>query len=351
MTSAGFKYEPFSVELKEPFKNSQYRITARRGFIITVTDEHNNSGRGETAPLPGLSIETYESAGAELDNFARIISQLPKLKDFSSVKNIKELADASPSVRFGIEQALFNLLLKRESSGILNWLSPGDRAINVNAVIGLGEDAGRRAEEKINAGYGTIKLKAGRTGFDDDLSIIKELRNRLGYGFNLRIDANGKWSPEEAMRNLDDLEPYRIEYVEEPCPGLENLVSIASKSPVPVAADESIKSVTDALAVLENSAIPFVVLKPMITGGLTGTLEIIEKASLLDKNIIISSSFETALGRNLLVLLASLVKHNYAHGLDTGDFLTEELFADPYKIEKGIINFSVKEFSRGKIGD
>lgn len=78
----------------------------------------------------------------------------------------------------------------------------------------------------------------------------------------------------------------------------------------------------------------------MVSGGFFETLEIITRGALKDKNIIISSSFETPLGKSLLVLLASLTHHSYAHGLDTADLLEEGPQADPYKVEAGKIFFS-----------
>jgi o-succinylbenzoate synthase len=235
---------------------------------------------------------------------------------------------------------MIGMLLKRDRSLFKESFYNASSIIPVNTVIDLNADPQGIIEEKIKFGFSTFKIKTGRKSFNDDLAIIKEIRTRFGYDINLRLDANGNWTPENAGQHLIALEPYKIEYVEEPCRGIENLIKLSFTSPIPVAADESIKSIADAERIVKDSPIQFIIIKPMILGAFFGTVDLISLADSHRKNIIISSAFETALGKSLLVFLASITGHSYAHGLDTAGFLADGLFNDPYPVINGAINFS-----------
>jgi len=108
---------------------------------------------------------------------------------------------------------------------------------------------------------------------------------------------------------------------------------------VPIAVDESIKTIADAEQIINNSSINYLVIKPMVLGAFFGTLDLISLARNKDKNIIISSAFETPIGKSLLVLLAAAAGSNLAHGLDTVDFFENLHFEDSYPVENGSIHF------------
>lgn len=344
MKTEGIKYRPFSLKLKSPFINSSGTITYRSGFIISLTDESGNISYGEISPLPGFSKESLEEAEQELIKISKFLYVSDQIEDLHSLSTLIDDYQLSPSVRFGIEQAVFSSLLKRDHSLLAKLSLRFQSEISVNAVIGLGSNSFSKIQGKVNSGYTTIKIKMGRDNFEDDLNLIKDIRLKLGENIKIRLDVNGKWSFEEARFHLDMLKPYNIEYIEEPCKGVENLVTLAGDSPVPVAIDESLQDINNAYSILESSPVLFLIIKPMITGGFSAVSELISQAALYNKNIIISSSFETPVGKNLLVFLASTVHHAYAHGLDTSGLFTGEITADPYEVIKGKIFFTSTSF-------
>jgi O-succinylbenzoate synthase len=299
-----------------------------------------HTGFGEAAPLHGFSTESFDDVRKELSGIAELAAGFEEAKDLQTLRDFIGEIKFTSSVRFAIEQAVISMLLKKDPSLLQEILSVAKSVINVNAVIGIENNAIEAIRHKVEKGYITFKIKVGRNDFKDDLNLVKIIRAEFGKELKIRLDANGKWSLEEAKSNLEKLSHYNIEYIEEPCSGIENLIALSTFAPLPVAIDESLKNLSDAYGIIEETKISFLIIKPMISGGFFETLEIIARGALKEKNIIISSSFETPLGKSLLVLLSSLTHHSYAHGLDTANLFEEEVHADPYKVEAGKIFFS-----------
>jgi len=336
------KYKPFSIKFNTPFINSTGTLNERKGFILSITDELGNSSLGEIAPLPGFSSESLDEAREDLSGLLHILSGMETGDDLQCIKDLSEDYILTSSARFGFEQAMLGLLIKRDRSISEKLFLKTKTQIDVNAVVGLGCDGNviSQIENKMLEGFSTFKIKAGRNNFTDDLNLIKGIRRRFGGAIKIRLDANGKWDFEKARCNIEMLEIFDIEYIEEPCGGIENLIALSEISSIPVAIDESLVSMQFAFDVMEQSSIPFIIIKPMIRGALIENIELIRQAAILDRNIIISSSFETALGISQLAFLSSLTHHSYAHGLDTIDYFSEYFFADKNRAKKGIIDFS-----------
>ncbi len=342
------KYKPFSLKFKTPFVNSTGTLINREGFIISITDELGNITLGEASPLPGFSSESLSETEEDLSGLKHI---LKSLETGDSLQCIKDLADdyiLTPSARFGFEQAMAGLLIKRDRSIFEKLFLKTKSQIEVNTVIGMGNEDSIPdiMEEKKSRGFFTFKIKVGRNSFTDDLSLIKGIRTRFGNSIKIRLDANGKWSYEEAKSNLEILDVFDLEYIEEPCRGMENLTALSEISSIPIAIDESLVNIQNAFEIMEQSSIQFIIIKPMILGALIDNIELAKQATILNKNIIISSSFETSLGKSQLALLSSLTHHSYAHGLDTADYFSEYFFTDHYNCSKGFIHFTPLSYPR-----
>ncbi len=322
MTINRISYFPFSLDLKTPFNYFSSVITERKGFIIKCVDENGNVGFGECSPLPGFSKETYEEAEAELK---RIIPELTG-KNFTNQLSEIESAlfekSSLASVQFGIEQAIINLVAQSDPTFIPRNFGQTKSTIDVNAVIGIDEIESvlTKIKLKLMDGYKTIKLKIGRDDPFEDFYLIVTARNVSGYDFKLRLDANKKWSADEAIEYLNRLSEFEIEYIEEPCEFVPSTFRTAEETQIPAALDESIETIAQARELINSSSIQFIILKPMIIGGFLSIARLIKEAESANKKIIISSAFESAIGKSGLALLASLVNHSSGHGLDTADF-------------------------------
>jgi len=126
---------------------------------------------------------------------------------------------------------------------------------------------------------------------------------------------------------------------------MDDLIQLSSISPFPVAADESIRTIRDVKKVMDQGMLEILILKPMLLGGFFNTKQIIDTVSIYRIPSIISSSFETNIGRRILTLSASVTSHKYAHGLATSDILLNDPTEDIFPLRKNVVDFSLAKYS------
>ncbi|MEU4394035.1 o-succinylbenzoate synthase [Kribbella sp. NPDC023855] len=178
------------------------------------------------------------------------------------------------------------------------------------------------------SGCGTAKVKVAEPGqtLKDDLERVEAVRAAIGNG-QVRIDANGAWSVEEALRALKELRRFDLEYVEQPCAAVEDLAAVRRRTDVLVAADESIRRAEDPLLVRKLEAADIAVLKVQPIGGVRACLDIAEQIGL---PVVISSALETSIGIAAgVALAAALPELPYACGLATVSMFTAEVVEEP----------------------
>jgi o-succinylbenzoate synthase len=339
MNKIELKYSPYTIKLKTPFGTSKGRITERNGFIITIKSESGKTGIGDAAPFPEFGSESYEETEEALNKIdLKINVDLNDIR--KSVKYTLKDFEAFPSLKHGIEQALLNIICNDKKIALNELLNLKLKSeVNVNAAIGLTnpEEAVKKALNLIAIGFDTIKLKAGRDNFEDDLEVIKGIRDALGNDIKLRIDVNGKWNLKSAIANLNLLEELNIEYTEQPVNSIEDFIELKKETSISLAADESIRNYISAQAFILRKAVDVIVLKPMLIGGLIPTLEVIELAEKNNIIPVITSSFESAIGRMNAVIAAACVKAGVAHGLAVSQYYEEDIAEDNFQIVSGKI--------------
>ena len=315
-------YIPYLLKFKIQFHNSFQKIKYRDVLIISITDEFGNIGYGECSPLPGFSFEGIDEVKDQIYKLSQIFAGLNVDDSIEKFEKLITKRMIFPSVRFGLEQSFLNLISIRHNKILKKYFGVSKNEIPVNAVFGFDDRLNiiTGIEKKITDGYKTIKLKIGHDSFDEDLKLVESVRKFFGDKITIRLDVNGKWIEKEAWSHLSELSKFDIEYIEEPCIGIDSLITLSKKSPIPIAVDESLRTLSQAHELIKSSKIKYYVIKPTIFGGLLPVPNLIYEAEKKKKIIIISSSFESCVGLGALAFLASLTKHNFAHGLDTIDF-------------------------------
>ncbi|TDD23448.1 O-succinylbenzoate synthase [Kribbella turkmenica] len=207
------------------------------------------------------------------------------------------------------------------------WPVPVRTAVPVNCTVpAVGPE--RAAEIVRGSGCGTAKVKVAEPGqtLNDDLARVEAVRDAIGSG-QVRIDANGAWSVDDAVTNLRQLARFDLEYVEQPCAAVEDLAAVRRRTDVPIAADESIRRAEDPMLVKKLEAADVAVLKVQPIGGVRACLEIAEQIGL---PVVVSSALETSVGIAAgVALAAALPELPYACGLATVSMFTGEVVADP----------------------
>ena len=331
-------YSSYELKFKKPFITSKIEISKKKGFLIKIKDKSFN-GMGECAPFPEFGSETIEKADEKLQNFNLKLNLSPNDFKENLQNSFKEL-DNYPSLKHGIEQALLNLLCNKTNLSLNELLNVSSNSeILVNAVVGFlaPHESVKVCSDLLKEGFKTIKIKVGRDEFEDDIKVIKIIRNKLGYDFKIRIDANGKWNLKKAIIIVNSLEKYNIEYVEQPVNSIKEFIKLKKEIKIPLAADESIRTLADAEKFIDKKAADVLIIKPMMLGGLLPTLKIIELCEKNKMGVVITSSFESSLGRSFAIFAASIVKNKNAHGLGTAKYFIKDIYPDPYPIKNGKI--------------
>ncbi len=339
MTNLELTYSPYHLHLSMPFITSKGEIKERKGFVISLKNLAQAQGIGEAAPLPEFGSESFEDDEKALENI-NLNLKLDLNNLLPSVEKSLAEFDHLPALRSGLEQAILNLICVERNTTLSELFhKPVARNIAVNGVIGMltKEDALNKAKELRSKGFRTLKIKAGREKFEEDLEIIEAIRSEAGRNTNLRVDINGKWSPPEAAINLKKLEQFDIEYAEQPVKNINDFPAVSSETIIPLAADESVRSYGDAVSIIGTKSASVLILKPMMLGGLTHTFRIIDEAEKNGMKIVITSSFESSIGRSAAVFAAAVLKEQTAHGLAVQDYFKDTIVNDPFPVENGLI--------------
>ena len=190
-----------------------------------------------------------------------------------------------------------------------------------------------RAREIVLASSGcrTAKVKVAEPGQDpgEDEARLEAVRDALGPDGLVRIDANGGWSVEEAVRRIGVLERAAggLEYVEQPVASVEDLALVRRACRVPIAADESIRRAADPYRVRDLEAADIAVLKVQPLGGVRACLRIAEDIGM---PVVVSSAVESSIGIAAgVALAAALPELPHACGLATVQLLSDDVVAEP----------------------
>ncbi|MET7277834.1 o-succinylbenzoate synthase [Kribbella sp. NPDC005582] len=207
------------------------------------------------------------------------------------------------------------------------WPAPLRDVVPVNCTVPA-VDPEKAAAIVRASGCHTAKVKVAEPGqtLADDMARVEAVRDAIGNG-QVRIDANGGWSVDEALRSLKELDRFTLEYVEQPCAAVEDLAAVRRRTDVLVAADESIRRAEDPLLVKKLEAADIAVLKVQPIGGVRACLEIAEQIGL---PVVVSSALETSVGIAAgVALAAALPELPYACGLATVSMFTSEVTSEP----------------------
>ena len=210
------------------------------------------------------------------------------------------------------------------------WPAPLREHIPVNCTIpAVGpQDAARLVRSSSGCRTAKVKVAERGQGPSDDLARVEAVRDALGPEGSVRVDANGSWSVDEAVRCIKSLARFELEYVEQPCATVDGLARVRRRVDVPIAADESIRLAEDPLRVKRLDAADIAVLKVQPLGGVRACLRI---AELIGLPVVVSSAVETSVGIAAgVALAAALPELPYACGLATVQLLRRDVVTDSF---------------------
>lgn len=317
-------YSKYILHFKEPSGTSRGILTDKETYFIRIWEEERPEviGLGECALFRGLSAEDRPDYEAKLQEVCLNIA------DFS----LSDMATWS-SICFGVEMALYDL---KNGGRRIYFPSPftrGEKNIEINGLIWMGDQATmlRRIHEKLEAGFRCIKLKIGAIDFEAELALLKHIRSNFSRDeVELRVDANGAFTPSEAMRKLEALAKFDLHSIEQPIrQGQEQLMAeLCRKTPIPIALDEELIGINlpeQKRLLLETIRPQYIILKPALCGGFSGAEEWIRLAGEYHLGWWITSALESNVGLNALAQWTATLGNPMPQGLGTGQLYTNNL--------------------------
>ena len=319
------------LHFRQPAVTSRGAYTERRLWLVKITDGER-VGVGECAPLPDLSCDCRADYETLLRSFADEVEQTGNI-DVEAMRDF-------PSMLFGLETALLTMQNAAASAHCPllfdSAFARGEQGIPINGLVWMGnyDEMLRRMEEKLEQGFRCVKLKIGAIDFDQELDLVKRIRERFSFHeVELRLDANGAFPYEEALYKLELLSQYAIHSIEQPIRQGQwaYMAELCRESPLPIALDEEMIGVNDRemKSHLLNVIKPaYIVLKPSLHGGMAGCREWIDAARQHDVGTWITSALESNVGLNAIAQFCSAVYGDHItmpQGLGTGQLFTDNI--------------------------
>jgi len=231
-----------TVALRVPLAAAHGDVRERVLFAVELEGRDGTLGHGEAAPLEPYDGVPAEMVALALDRYATVIGALPEDATGVQVMDACRAEADLPQALAAVDLALWDRAARREGAPVValltdTWLE----SVPVNATIGAGDrgTAATAAAAAREAGFTCVKVKVG---VGDDAGRVAAVRAAAGPGMALRLDANGAWSVDEAVRTIEALHPVGLELVEEPVHGIRALRAVRERVPTRIAMDVRICS-------------------------------------------------------------------------------------------------------------
>lgn len=325
MLKASFaKYPLF---FKKPSGTSRGILNEKESYFLKVwnTESPNIIGWGEASIISGLSWDDPSRMTEKLrwivENIELPLDQLMSgLVDF-------------PAIRMALEMALLDLKSNGQKIWFNSPLMKYKEPISINGLIWMGNESEmlQQIEEKIELGFACLKLKIGAIDFDSELNILSSIRKRFDeHDLEIRVDANGAFSAQEALGKLDQLSRFDLHSIEQPIRQgqWERMAELCDQTPLAIALDEELIGIhaTDQMTqCLEQINPQYIILKPSLLGGFEASYQWIQAAGALSIPWWITSALESNLGLAAIAQFTSQFYNPLPQGLGTGQLYTNNI--------------------------
>ena len=313
------KFYPYTLNFKRPSGTSRGVLNTKETYFIEVFED-DKKGIGECALFRGLSFDDDDDYEAALEWTCRNINL--------SIDDLREELVNHPSIIFGVEQALLNLQHQNEFY-FPSEFTEGKDSIKINGLIWMGTSdyMKEQLEEKLSKGFSCIKLKIG-VDWNAEKQILKSLREQFPKDkIELRVDANGAFSPEQAKIVLQELAELHIHSIEQPIQAgnWKAMAELCHSTPTPIALDEELIGVLNyesKKTLIKEINPQYIILKPALVGGFSGSDEWIQLAEQNNIGWWITSALESNIGLNAIAQYTYIKNNPMPQGLGTGGLFT-----------------------------
>lgn len=320
-------FKQYLLDFKKPGGTSRGILHTKETFFLTLT-QGARKGVGECGLFRGLSADDVPEYEEKLQWLCDHIT-MPE-------EELKEELRTFPSLWFGYEQASRNLKYG-DDLYFPSAFTEGKQPISINGLIWMGNSdfMQEQIEEKLQQGFHCIKLKIG-VHWEQEYQILKKLRARFSSSrLELRVDANGGFNFEQAKKVVEQLHQLEIHSIEQPIKTgqIDRMAALCAFTPVPIALDEELIGVfyqEEKEAILQQIKPQYLILKPSLVGGISGSDEWIGLAEKYQVGWWITSALESNIGLNAIAQYTFTKNPKIPQGLGTGGLFTNNLPSQLY---------------------
>jgi len=343
---------PVDLPLQAPLETGAGTFDQRATLLLraeTMIYDQLNIGWGEAAPLSGWTI-------GSCGEFIKVLNTISYPIAFHNINELDALLPevaGMPALRAGVELALLDALARAECCPLAALLRVEHHHGPINPVAvqrTLGSTPPRRRhaaiQQAVGSGYRAVKLKVGVAPLALDIQRIRALVEAFP-DLIVRLDANGAWTVDEALRALTEVPVALIEQPVAPAE-FERLLAHRAPGGAGIAADESCSNFADAMGLIKRHAVDALVIKPNTLGGLLPAIEILAQARRAGTEVIVSNLMESAVGRVAAAhLAAAWPEFAGPHGLATGQWFAADLGPAPDRVSDGKLWLPDQTFGLG----
>jgi glucarate dehydratase len=225
------------------------------------------------------------------------------------------------------QQPLYNLFggLRRKSVDYFCYLSIGEPA-----------DVAAQCRVGVERGYTVFYVKVG-IDFASELEMVETIRKSIGPERKIRVDANGRWSVNEALRNLAELDRFRIDFAEQPVPAepVRNMAELRARTPVALCSNEGLGRVSDCWEVIRKRAADVLCFSSTWVGSLAHFARLSHAAHLEGIKVCKHTHGELGIAaaahQHVLLTLPNVVDGHQ----QTASIMADDVLAEPLPIADG----------------
>lgn len=333
-------YRPYILNFKQPSGTSRGILKTKETFFVKITND-GKIGIGECGLFRGLSVDDRPDYEQKLQWACENVS----LGKDGLWQELQEF----PSIQFGFEMAFRSLQSEDPFRLFPSEFTAGKAAIPINGLIWMGSKTfmQEQIKEKLRQGFRCLKLKIGAMDFPAELQILRHVRNEFSLDdLEIRVDANGAFSKEEALEKLKRLSDFELHSIEQPIKQgqIQAMAELCENTPLPIALDEEligVFGVTKKQELLQTIQPQYIILKPSLVGGFRGSQEWIDLAEENQVGWWITSALESNVGLNAIAQWTFLKNTEMPQGLGTGSLFTNNI-SSPLKMSGETLQYDTQ---------
>ena len=331
-------YHKYILEFKQASGTSRGILKTKETWFLMLK-KGNKKGIGECGLFRGLSVD-------DRPDYEDKLKWVCKNSHIGLEDLLNELIEF-PSIQFGLEMAFRSLESEDPFELFPSKFTKDEDSIPINGLIWMDSEdfMKQQIEEKITVGFNCIKMKIGAIDFQTEIDLIKSIRESFSSkDIEIRVDANGAFSPSEALDKLKILSEFDLHSIEQPIKQgqIDEMAQLCEETPLPIALDEEligVFSVTNKTELLQTINPQYIILKPSLIGGFKGSDDWIKIAAENHIGWWITSALESNIGLSAIAQYTYKKNSDLPQGLGTGALFTNNIDS-PLQVKDGTLRYN-----------